>query len=116
MIFKRYDSKSAYRIVIGNHGFFFSYDTLVAYKGPYGQFETDRNYSRTTNRHLQLFRNDCYGSFRSIPQKDLEDLSERALAQYGLSRLYERMGLASGHASKTVADAFGEPVWATTAT
>ena len=51
-LFIKQDSDNAHVVGIGDHRFYFSYETCVAYESPGLKVRTAKHYSRTTTKHL----------------------------------------------------------------
>lgn len=100
------DGKQCYTLKVGRHHIGISYETFISYDGPFGRFRTSENHSQATNRHHSRL-----GSSRwpRITQDELELLIERAFASYGLTKMYERVGVpGAGHTVDTeMNEAFG---------
>lgn len=104
--FELHDKKQCYTLKVGQHRFGISYETFIAYDGPFGRFRTSTRHSQTTDRHhIELKSRD----WPRITQDELELLIERAFASYGLTKMYERIGVpGAGHTVDTeMNEAFG---------
>lgn len=91
---KQYDSKRCYEVQIGSVHIGFSYNTpiLLHDASPDGKrLKTNENFSRTTNRHLQLLTSKA----DRVSQDELEREIEFALARQALRTLMERLNYGS---------------------
>lgn len=91
---KQYDSKQCYEVQIGSVHIGFSYNTpiLLHDASPDGKrLKTNENFSRTTNRHLQLLASKA----DRVSQNELEREIEFALARQALHTLRERLNYGS---------------------
>ena len=103
---KQYDSKQCYEVRIGGVYIGFSYNTPVSLHdaGPNGRtLKADEQYSRTTNRHMQLL----LGKADRVSQDELEREIEFALARQALRTLRERLN--NGRTSTRTTDQ--SPSW-----
>lgn len=109
--FTQHDSKQCYTLKVGPHHIGVSYETFISYDGPFGRFRTDTRHSQTTDRHHGVLGSK---DWPRIQQAELEALVERAIATYGLMKVYERVGAenASGIVAFDIGEAYGPlPDW-----
>jgi len=60
----------AYRLRINEHEFYFSYETCIAYSGPFGRFRLPNYWGKTTARHINEM------DLRNWPKVDRETMEK----------------------------------------
>ena len=76
-----------YEIWLGGHRFYVSYETLIGYDGPLGQFRRNNDWGPTTGRHMKEMG--IY-DYEVITQAELEDLEQAAVCHLATALLQER--------------------------